>query len=233
MIMKKYVSLFAALLICVASWAQKDVTTFLGIPVDGYKNEMKQKLIQKGFTYDSTFDMLEGEFNGHPVSIKIVTNNNKVYRILLVDQNAASETDIKIRFNTLCQQFENNKRYFAPFKSQSIPEDEDISYQMTVNNKRYQASYLQLSNKELLDTAAIRSKAYETISKKYTAEQLLNPSEEIVTEFTDAYNKIINDYTWDIVQNKSVWFMINEHLGEYRIIMYYDTKYNEANGEDL
>lgn len=233
MIMKKYVSLFAALLICVASWAQKDVTTFLGIPVDGYKNEMKQKLIKKGFTYDSALDMLDGEFNGHPVYVKIVTNNNKVHRIMLMDKNAVSETDIKIRFNTLCQQFENNKRYFDPFKNQSIPEDEDISFQMTVNNKRYDASYMQMFNKELLDTAAVSSKAYETISKKYTAEQLLNPSEEIVTEFTDAYNKIINNYTWDIVQNKTVWFLIKEDGADYRIIMYYDNKYNEANGEDL
>ena len=232
MIMKKYVSLFAALLICVASWAQKDVTTFLGIPVDGYKNEMKQKLIEKGFTYDSDLEVLDGEFNGHPVHVGIGTNNNKVYRIMLMDKNAVSETSIKIRFNTLCQQFENNKRYFHGEK-QSIPDDEDISYGMTVNNKRYQASYFQMFNKELLDTAAIRSKAYETISKKYTAEQLLNPNEEIVTEFTNTYNKIIADYTWDIVQNKSVWFMIKEDGADYRIIMFYDNKYNEANGEDL
>ena len=29
--------------------AQNDVTTFLGIPVDGFKSEMKQKLVNKGF----------------------------------------------------------------------------------------------------------------------------------------------------------------------------------------
>ena len=29
--------------------AQNDVTTFLGIPVDGFKSEMKQKLVSKGF----------------------------------------------------------------------------------------------------------------------------------------------------------------------------------------
>ena len=27
--------------------AQNDVTTFLGIPVDGFKSEMKQKLVSK------------------------------------------------------------------------------------------------------------------------------------------------------------------------------------------
>ena len=34
-----------------------------------------------------------------------MTNNNKVYRILVKDAVGSSETDIKIRFNTLCQQF--------------------------------------------------------------------------------------------------------------------------------
>ena len=33
--------------------------------------------------------------------------------------------------------------------------------------------------------------------------------------------------------NKSVWFMIAERAGKYYICMYYDNKYNEADGEDL
>ncbi len=233
MIMKKYVSLFAALLISVASWAQKDVTTFLGIPVDGYKNEMKQKLIQKGFTYDSDLDMLDGEFNGHPVYVSIVTNNNKVYRIMLIDKNAVSETSIKIRFNTLCQQFENNKRYFYSFEKQNIPDDEDISYQMTVNKKRYDASYTQRYKEELLDTAVIWKKTYEQLSYKYTKEQLANPTEEIAYELKSKYDFIYIRHAVEIQQNKSVWFMIAERGDGYRILMYYDNKYNEANGEDL
>lgn len=231
--MKKYVSLFAALLICVASWAQKDVTTFLGIPVDGYKNEMKQKLIQKGFTYDRTLDMLEGEFNGNSVLISIVTNNNKVYRILVMDKNAVSETDIKIRFNILCKQFENNKRYFHGFEKQSIPEDEDISFQMTVNNKRYSAQFLQRYKEELLDTTAIWKKTYEELSNKYTKEQLSNPTEEIAKDIKGQYDFNYIHHAVEIQLNKFVWFTIDERGDGYRIVMYYDNQYNEANGEDL
>lgn len=233
MIMKKYVSLFAALLICVASWAQKDVTTFLGIPVDGYKNEMKQKLIEKGFTYNSVLDMLEGEFNGNSVLISIVTNNNKVYRILVMDKNAVSETDIKIRFNILCKQFKNNKRYFHGFEKQSIPEDEDISFQMTVNNKRYSAQFLQRYKEELLDTAAIWKKTYENLSNKYTKEQLSNPTEEIAKDIKGQYDFNYIHHTVEIQLNKFVWFTIDERGDGYRIVMYYDNQYNEANGDDL
>ena len=57
---------------------EKDVTKFLGIPVDGAKSDMIQKLKEKGFVPSSYKDMLEGEFNGTDVYISVVTNNNKV-----------------------------------------------------------------------------------------------------------------------------------------------------------
>ena len=37
----------------VATFAQSDVTTFLGIPVDGYKSDMIQALKSKGFVSSS------------------------------------------------------------------------------------------------------------------------------------------------------------------------------------
>lgn len=59
--------------------AQNDVTTFLGIPVDGFKSEMKQKLVSKGFVPKKvgTNEFLEGEFNGTDVHVYIATNNIK------------------------------------------------------------------------------------------------------------------------------------------------------------
>ena len=57
--------------------AQKDVTKFLGIPVDGYKTEMIKKLKEKGYQYNSQLDCMTGEFNGRDVYIRIATNNNK------------------------------------------------------------------------------------------------------------------------------------------------------------
>ena len=84
-----------------SSFAQeKDVTKFLGIPVDGTKTEMIAKLKEKGFTstaYDK--EVLEGEFNGTKVNIYIATNNNKVWRIGVWDQNSTTKNGIKRRFN--------------------------------------------------------------------------------------------------------------------------------------
>lgn len=71
--------------------------------------------------------------------IYIGTNNNKVWRIAVADAYPRDETNIRIRFNKLCSQFERNKKYFeaninsSAYIDYTIPDDEDISYEMKVN----------------------------------------------------------------------------------------------------
>lgn len=184
--------------------AQNDVTKFMGIPVDGYKSAMKEKLQAKGFTYDSKYDYFNGEFNGREVMLRIVTNNNKVWRIMVADKTSSSETDIKIRFNSLCRQFEKTGRYMHGDYERNyiIPEDEDISYEMNVNKKRYEAAYMQISESNIEE--------YDTISDQE------------------------KERFFEALRQKWVWFMINKsNYKEYYITMYYDNMNNEANGEDL
>ena len=150
-------------------FAQKDVTKFLGIPVDGSKSEMRKKLEAKGYTYDSRNDVLMGEFNGRDVYVHIGTNNNKVWRIMISDRIPCGETDIRIRFNNLCDQFSRNKKYVAAsLKDYTIPESEDISYESAINNKRYEAAYYQLPDSEVYDAASEeeKSKLIDNTEKK-------------------------------------------------------------------
>jgi hypothetical protein len=213
-------------------YAQKDITQFLGIPIDGYKPEMIKKLKDKGFVVStSKKDALVGEFNGTKVNIYIVTNNNKVCRIMASDVNMIDEGDIKIKFNNLCKQFQNNKKYMSASLSDSsytISADEDISYEISVNSKRYQAAFYQLPTKEL-DSMVMKKEVNELFLKKYTQEQISNPTEETKNNMLkDAYSYMIDRFS-----KKVVWFMINELYGKYYISMFYDNEYNRANGEDL
>ena len=224
--MKRIILMMIAMMISFSSFAQnKDVTKFLGIPVDGTKTEMKQKLIAKGFVPKKMGDLewLEGEFNGTDVRAFIVTNNNKVWRIMLADKNRVDEAQIKIHFNNLVKQFENNKRYYA-FGDYSLSDEEDISYEMIVHNKIYAAYYSQNPDFENIDT-----KVQIAIKEKYSAEELKNPSETIKKDIADITDKI----TFDEFSMKPVWFRIVSYNGEYYISMYYDNEYNHANGEDL
>ena len=110
-----------------------------------------------------------------------------MYRIFVADKYSVDETQIKIRFNNLCQQFSNNAKYIT-LKNNSIPESEDISYEMLINKKPYQAAF------------------YQVLSDEDTDEDILN---------------------------RQVWFDIFEQYGKYKILMFYDNVYNQANGDDL
>ena len=155
--MRKFLTLLAMIDISASVFAQKEVTQFLGIPVDGSPTEMIKKLKAKGFKTDEDFmqaiklegfdwdepEVLSGRFNGEYVRLYLNVGTNNVWRISLVDKNSRDETQIKIRFNTLVRQFEGNGKYVPFVDEQTIADDEDISYQMTVNKKQYQAGFVQ------------------------------------------------------------------------------------------
>ena len=223
--MKRLLFIVLAMIATITSFAQqKYVTSFLGIPVDGTASSMKQKLVSKGFVPKKvgTNEFLEGEFNGTDVHVWIATNNNKVYRIMLCDKNTVDEAQIKIRFNNLVKQFENNKRYHA-FADYSLSDKEDISYEMGINNKEYVAYYLQDPDFENID-----AKIQIAIEEKYSAEELNNTSENVKNDIKDITYNIL-DYHF----MKRVWFKIVRVNGEYFICMFYDNEYNRSHGEDL
>lgn len=207
--MKRLLFIVLAMIATITSFAQqKDVTSFLGIPVDGTVSSMKQKLVSKGFVPKKvgTNEFLEGEFNGCNVNVYILTNNNKVYRIMVADKNTVDEAQIKIRFNNLVSQFENNKRYI-PYDKFTLSDEEDISYEMTVHNKSYEALFFQVPNMEKADTLALQ---------KNVLNELLRKNKEAELMFM-----------------KPVWLKIVRVNGEYFICMFYDNEYNHANGKDL
>ena len=197
--MRKFLTLLAMIAISASVFAQKEVTKFLGIPVDGSPTEMIKKLKAKGFKTDGDFiqavklgiidldepEVLTGYFNGTKVGVYLAVEQNKVWRIYLADKDTRDETSIKIRFNTLVRQFENNDKYVPYYEEQTIADDEDISYEMTVKNKRYDAYFLQKGEDGTVD------------------------------------------------EKREVWFMIGQYSGKYYIAMFYDNKYNQADGSDL
>lgn len=226
--MKKILLFLMLCFISIFSMAQTDVTKFLGIPVDGSKSEMIRKLNAKGFTQSPVDkDVLTGKFNGMDVNVYIATNNDKVCRIMVCDVNTRNETDIRFRFNALCEQFKNNSKYCSLSEEDpKIKEDEDISYEMSTHNKRYDAIFYQRPD---TTTENYKEELQYLIYSKYTKEQIENPSEEILQ---DIY-KMENYYALYKGTRKLVWFMISEVYGKYYITMFYDNEYNRAHGEDL
>lgn len=228
--MRRLLILMVAAVMAAGVMAQeKYPTKFLGIPIDGTKKEMIRKIEAKGFIYHEEKDYLTGEFNGTEVNIYIVTNNNKVYRIMVAEQQTCSEGQIRIRFNNLMQQFKDNPKYMSYKLGQDfIPRDEDISYQISVNNKMYDANYVQQTHE--LDTTTLQQDMLyivEHIDQYLPKSMLAEMDQEMLAKYC-----VIEAYIKQYEKNM-VWFRICEFRGEYYLTLYYDNLYNKANGEDL
>lgn len=228
--MKKILLPIFLSILLTASAQQKDVTTFLGIPVDGSLPSMVQKLKAKGFI-DEGHGILSGKFNDQDVLLSIITYKNKVCRIMVWEKTPWTETDIKIRFNTLCHQFENSNKYIRAYdEDYFIPKDEDISYEMQIHNKRYDATFLQKIDETKTD---LRQKINEKLLQKYTEAQIEDPTEEEAEEMSCIVDDVIYDVINDVVRNKCVWFTIMKDTGRYYIVMYYDNNHNRSEGDEL
>lgn len=144
---------------------------------------------------------------------------------MVSDANNVDERAIQIRFNRLCEQFTNNSKYMSLEEGQTIPDGEDISYEITVHKKRYEAVFYQKPDKSI---ATEKMKA--ELLAKYTKEQLENLTEK---DLQSELLKLTTEYLQEVYLKKSVWFKISDYHGEFYITMYYDNECNRANGEDL
>lgn len=284
--MKRIIGFAAVLLFSAVLYAQKDVTEFLGIPVDGTKQQMIENLKAKGFVYDSQADVLSGEFNGEDVSISIQTQGNKVWRVVVIDKIPRDETQIKIRFNELVSQFENNEsylEYIAPsfvlaFKEgmiqrgflseeeapeifddflydQTISDDENIGNGIMLEKKQYEAVFHQLSKSIDKDLKDITDKFYEGLKElqnsdeykelaelksQYTEEEYPEEMMMRINKIDDLAKSKFIEYIKEMERAvvvpssmKQVWITIFGRGGRYSIMMFYENKYNEADGSDL
>lgn len=212
--MKRIIMLFVALAASTLMFAQSEVLKFLGIPIDGPKSSMIEALKAKGFEYlkvDGN-DVLIGDFNGRKSNIYIHTNRNVVDRVYVCYNTNVSESQIKIDYNNLISQFQRSEKYFELIPNVPLSDEEDISYEMSVHNKNYDAVFC--------------LKPVFTDEEK----QMIQDANEGKVSNED-YLKVAEMIQSKIIGN--VWFRIQEHYGEYGIEIYYDNLLNRADGEDL
>ena len=213
-----------------ASTPQPSILKFLGIPVDGKKSDMIEALKEKGFVYLQQQDVLLGTFNGVPSIVSISDNHGIVDRVVVDDQNGSDVSQIRIRYNTLLSQFRNTQKYYEIAKNDEIPEDEDISYEITVHNKRYEADFYL---NPLLDNEALQEHLVQEILNEIDHSikvgELVNPTEEQLTEMKYV---LLGQKTVKLTTG-TVWYMINTHMGKYSIATFYDNLNNRPHGEDL
>lgn len=259
--MKRFFVLIALVLaLANISYAQNDVTKFMGIPVDGSKSEVVSQLLNKGFKYDDSQDnwtRLTGFFNGVNSNIYVSTNKNLVDRIYVCDKNTCSESSIIIRFNNLVLQFANNRNYISDgYEKYLIPQNEDISYEMLCHNKKYDAIFYQksdtinineyintlnnVSDEELNDMVsylvqsdALCSNLYPTFDLEYFNNRKGTNFDNKNKGFLIMVAELSNLKIEYNQYKRPVWFRIYKDGNGYYIAIFYDNEHNRAQGEDL
>lgn len=207
---------------------------FLGIPVDGTKDAMETALIKKGFKKNYKEDCLEGRFNGQDVKASILTDNGKVWRVAIQYYTTNSESALRIAYNRLYDQFADNPKYFASESNEPLPENDDISYELTVHDKRYDSAFHPAILKNLSDED-MRPYAEALLKEEYSAEDY-----EKLTDYQKemAYNICLSKVRINVKLEEyqySAWFTISKvSYSLYAIILFYDNEYNSGdNGQDL
>lgn len=230
----KKLFLFLTLLLSLTATAQREVTEFMGIRIDGSPKDMVQQLLTKGFQEIPGENFLQGEFNGENVFVYIHTHHGKVWRIALYDQKTRNESEIKTRYNHLCNQFLNNPGYYLHTQAKpNLSEDEDIHHQITVEKKQYQATFAQ---KPTFFRDSIVAKKYgtqlieEILQKKYkmSTDSLHHLSSEKSAPIIADVKKSISEKVFENLKNRTVWFTINQEKTGYRITLFYENNFNEA-----
>lgn len=233
---------------------------FLGIPIDGPSAQFETKLKAKGFRYNSITEGYKGQFNGRSVDVFVHTNHDIVDRVYVAFP-LTSEEDIRNEFNRLLKQFNDTGKYLDLSFNEEIPDEEDISYEMTVNNKRYQASFTYFDSDR--NPATFIDTMIDLLSDYFTEEDRAElksdikrlvelPKEEqeaVQAEMMAKIQQMGTDTEADpekalrfvfsffeglkSMADGDVWFMIHESYGRYQISLYYDNLHNQAHGEDL
>lgn len=215
--MKRFFILIALVLALVnISYAQNDVTKFMGIPVDGTKKEMIKQLKSKGFKLvNKRLGVLEGDFNGNNSQVYIMTNRNKVNCITVCDKySSTSEKSVISRFNRIVNQFYNNRKYIIPagfsIEDYLIPDNEhQLWHNIKNDEKTYYAYFIQYPNYDItffnnLNTDKFISE-YDIVFEK-TPENLLEYNKGWIEHEGIDYNEFYKNFDLTIFNNSNYKF---------------------------
>lgn len=146
----KFLVLFTSIFFSLSISAQREVTTFMGIPIDGTTENMIRELNNKNFKLLSQHGyngniIMEGMFNGDWAQIMIFHNRNLVHSIVVSIRLTGAKA-AKTAFNHIHAQMSRSWKYW-PHQDSSIPyipNNADIDYELRCDNDKYKLDFSQV-----------------------------------------------------------------------------------------
>ncbi len=167
--------------------AQQNVTTFMGIPVEGEEKAMRSKLQAKGFS-ESDKDILKGEVEGKQCFLLIKTNKDSVSQLIVVEEDTISNVKAAVdKFNALIETYRNDEKRYAEYEyNYPIPDRDEETNKSHINDGYYYAEFFQACEPQ-----------------NYSRRISLRLSDEyggyrIVTTYDNVYNMDETCQIWDI-----------------------------------
>ena len=216
----------ALLLAAIAAVAQTDksVFTFMGVPVDGSKEQMFLSLNKKGLETRSFFGnkYLWGTFNGENVEVNIYTNNGKVDRVNVKYPYCSESNDTRIKYNTLLSRFGMSTKYVSLVSRDELPPEEQISLNIRNNSKFYDEAFFYLKpSVEPQGWIAGMRNDYELYYGKPLTHLSYEELEEALFCLPDKYWKAVGGVVWFTMESTN------------QIYINYINLKNRPKGEDL
>lgn len=114
--MKRTLSIIITLMLTLTLSAQDNITTFMGIPVDGTREVMTAKLLKNGVVKKDN-NLIVKDIEGGTYFIQLKTHKGKVYRVSMVETKGTDDVNRIIgRFDSLVEEYRENTALYCEFE---------------------------------------------------------------------------------------------------------------------
>ena len=148
--MKRLLTIALSVILTASLSAQGNITSFLGIPVNGTKAEVTQRLIEQGAVKVKDGLQISG-IDQMPFLVRIKTHKGKVYSISLVETKGTKDVKTAVaRFNSLIDSYRENTCEYTEYEYNSfVVINDETSTERHIHEGDYYAEFFQVADPQL------------------------------------------------------------------------------------
>lgn len=148
--MKRLLAIALSSMLAASLSAQGNITSFLGIPVNGTKAEVTQKLIEQGAVKVKDGLLISG-IDQMAFLIRIKTHKGKVYRISLIDTKGTKDVKTALdRYNSLIDSYRGNTCGYTEYEHNSfVIFNDEATAERHIHEGDYYAEFFQVADPQL------------------------------------------------------------------------------------
>lgn len=148
--MKHTLTIIIILLLSLTAAAQGNITTFMGIPVDGTKDAMTQQLLKNGVKHKGN-DLVASNIEGKTYLIRLETHKGKVYRVSMVETKGTEDVNrILARYEALIEEYRENTSMYCEYEyNPPVNYKHANDFEKYIHDGCYYAEFFQAADPQL------------------------------------------------------------------------------------